>query len=55
MTSPSPLDAFIPHPDVRARFGIVGIRLLLLPAIRHKSERRWRVEAQGLERHEAGS
>jgi hypothetical protein len=33
-----------------ARFGIVSIRLLLLPAIRRKSERRWAVEALGLER-----
>ena len=28
-----------------ARFGIVAIRLLLLPAIRRKAERRWAVEA----------
>jgi hypothetical protein len=32
-----------------ARFGIVSIRLLLLPAIRRKSERRWAAEAQGPE------
>jgi hypothetical protein len=33
-----------------ARFGIVAIRLLLLPAIRRRSERRWAVEAHGLQR-----
>jgi hypothetical protein len=26
-----------------ARFGIVAIRLLLLPAVRREAERRWRV------------
>lgn len=30
-----------------ARFGIVAIRLLLLPAIRAESERRWRVQRAG--------
>jgi hypothetical protein len=33
-----------------ARFGIVSIRLLLLPAIRRRSERRWAIEAHGLQR-----
>lgn len=28
-----------------ARFGIVAIRLLLLPAVRRRAERRWRAEA----------
>jgi hypothetical protein len=35
-----------------ARFGIVSIRLLLLPAIRRKAERRWAAEAQGPEQHD---
>jgi hypothetical protein len=30
-----------------ARFGIVAIRLLLLPAVRREAERRWRAPARG--------
>lgn len=30
-----------------ARFGIVGIRLLLLPAVRRAAERRWAAQAAG--------
>lgn len=33
-----------------ARFGIVAIRLLLLPAIRAEAERRWRVQRDGARR-----
>jgi hypothetical protein len=29
----------------RARFGIVAIRIVLLPAVRREAERRWRAQA----------
>jgi hypothetical protein len=47
MDTAAPLDRFVSNPDVRerwrwARFGIVAMRMLVMPAVRRAAEQRWR-------------